>query len=217
MGGAPRWLGVEMRHFAALKEVAETGSFSRAASRLGYTQSAISQQVAALERSMGSRLLERPNGTQKVTLTRAGARLLEHAEEIVARMSAAAADLDGLSDEQVVRVGIFQSVAVNLLPRILAELSGRAPEVEVELDERTVDADLLAAVERGDLDLTFGMLPLANGPFEPVELLHDPYVVVALADSADAGSSRATSCNRTTTRRSRRSWPAGRASRSCRD
>src|SRR5438067_9481954 len=183
MGGARRWLGVEMRHFAALKEVAETGSFSRAASRLGYTQSAISQQVAALERSMGSRLLERPNGTQKVTLTRAGARLLEHAEEIVARMSAAAADLDGLSDEQVVRVGIFQSVAVNLLPRILAELSGRAPEVEVELDERTVDADLLAAVERGDLDLTFGMLPLANGPFEPVELLHDPYVVVALADS----------------------------------
>ena len=66
------WLGVELRHFAALEAVAREGTFGRAAESLGYTQSAISQQIQTLERIVGERLLERPGGPRAVSLTEAG-------------------------------------------------------------------------------------------------------------------------------------------------
>ena len=88
------WLGVELRHLLALQAVAEEGSFGRAARSLGYTQSAISQQIAALERIVGQRLIDRPGGPRPVTLTDAGALLLTHARAINARLAAAQADLD---------------------------------------------------------------------------------------------------------------------------
>src|SRR5437763_8076997 len=91
-----RWLGVELRHLAALEAVAAEGSFGRAAERLGYTQSAVSQQIATLERIVGERLIERPGGPRPVSLTEAGELLLGHAESIVARLQAAQADLHAL-------------------------------------------------------------------------------------------------------------------------
>jgi molybdate transport repressor ModE-like protein len=81
-----RWLGVELRHLAALQAIAEVGSFCRAARRLGYTQSAVSQQIATLERIVGERLLDRPGGPRPVSLTEAGELLLRHAAAIVARL-----------------------------------------------------------------------------------------------------------------------------------
>ena len=62
------WTGVELRHFLALDAVASEASFNRAAAKLGYTQSAISQQIAALERVVGQKLIERPGGAQPVRL-----------------------------------------------------------------------------------------------------------------------------------------------------
>src|SRR5947208_14695455 len=93
-----RWLGVELRHLAALQAVAEGGSFGRAAARLGYTQSAVSQQIATLERLVGERLVDRPGGPRPVTITQAGTVLLRHADGIVARLRAAQADLAALRD-----------------------------------------------------------------------------------------------------------------------
>ena len=69
---ADRWLGLDLRHLIALKAIADEGSFGKAAERLGYTQSAISQQIAALERIVGLRLIERPGGPRPISLTEAG-------------------------------------------------------------------------------------------------------------------------------------------------
>src|SRR5689334_25422038 len=105
------WLGVEIRHFAALQALSDEGSFGRAAERLGYTQSAVSQQIATLERIVGERLVERPGGPRPISLTEAGELLLHHAQSIVARLQAARADLDALraGDVGTLRVGTFQS------------------------------------------------------------------------------------------------------------
>src|SRR5947209_11267534 len=87
------WLGLELRHLIALKAIAEEGTFGRAAASLGYTQSAVSQQIAMLERIVGQKLIDRPGGPRRVSLTEAGELLLRHAEAIAARLSAAQADL----------------------------------------------------------------------------------------------------------------------------
>ena len=180
-----RWLGVELRHFLALEAVAREGSFGRAATALGYTQSAVSQQIAALERIVGQRLVERPGGPKPVSLTEAGRLLLTHADAIAARIAAAQADLTALAEGQAgtLRVGVFQSVGQRILPEVMRRYLRSWPQVKVTLTESADDAELLGLVERGDLDLTFSDLPLIDGPFESVELLRDPYVLVVSVDS----------------------------------
>ena len=182
---ADRWLGIELRHFLALEAVAREGSFGKAAAKLGYTQSAVSQQIAALERIVGQRLIERPGGPKPVSLTEAGRLLLTHADAIAARVAAAQADLTALGEGQAgtLRVGVFQSVGQRILPELMRRYLRAWPQVKVTLTESANDEDLLALVERGDLDLTFSDLPLTEGPFESVELLRDPYVLVVAADS----------------------------------
>jgi molybdate transport repressor ModE-like protein len=180
-----RWLGIELRHFLALEAVSREGSFGKAAAALGYTQSAVSQQIAALERIVGQRLVERPGGPKPVTLTEAGRLLLTHADAIAARVAAAQADLTALGEGQAgtLSVGVFQSVGQRILPELMRRYLRSWPQVKVSLTESANDEDLLTQVERGDLDLTFSDLPLTEGPFESVELLRDPYVLVVAADS----------------------------------
>jgi len=180
-----RWLGVELRHFLALEAVSREHSFAKAAVALGYTQSAVSQQIATLERLVGQKLIERPGGPKPVSLTEAGRLLLTHAEAIAARVAAAQADLTALVDGEAgtLRVGVFQSVGQRILPELMRRYLSSWPKVEVSLTESADDSDLLAQVERGELDLTFSDLPLTDGPFESVELLRDPYVLVVPAGS----------------------------------
>jgi DNA-binding transcriptional LysR family regulator len=183
------FLDIELRHLAALQAVAEEGSFGRAATRLGYTQSAISQQIAMLERIVGTRLVERPGGPRRVYLTEAGNMLLGHADGIVARLHAAQADLAALArgTSGPLRIGTYQSVGNKILPALLRRFSTQLPEIQIELREAHVDDELLTAVERGELDLTFTMLPPLEGPFETLELMRDPYVLLVPADSPLAG------------------------------
>lgn len=180
-----RWNALEFRHLVALREVAEQGTFGAAAERLGYTQSAISQQLAALERIVGQRLLERPQGRRPTGLTAAGTMLLRHADAVFAQVQAARADLAALAMDggAPLRAGTYQSVGVHILPVVLQRFRDAWPQVQVRLREAAGDGPLLSAVESGELDVTFAMLPADQGPFETVELLQDPYVLVVPAGS----------------------------------
>jgi DNA-binding transcriptional LysR family regulator len=186
------WLGLELRHLIALKAIAEEGTFGRAAQRLGYTQSAISQQIAMLERIVARRLIDRPGGPRPVSLTESGELLLRHADAIAARLQAAQADLAALDagDAGPLRIGTYQSVGAKVLPGLLREFTAEWPKVEVTLRESADDAELIQQVERGELDLSFVVLPLGPGPYETVELMRDPYVLVVPAGSELAADGR---------------------------
>ncbi len=179
------WFGVELRHLAALQAIATEGTFGRAAEKLGYTQSAISQQIATLERIVGERLIERPGGSRPVTLTEAGRILLRHAVSIVARLQAAQADLAALSSGEAgsLHVGTFQSVGAKILPEVLRRFRSAWPDVQLELRESHLDRELADMVERGELDVAFVQLPLDNPSLETLELLRDEYVLVTAPDS----------------------------------
>ncbi|HWB23649.1 MAG TPA: LysR family transcriptional regulator [Gaiellaceae bacterium] len=186
------WLGVELRHLAALEAVATEGSFGRAAQKLGYTQSAVSQQIAMLERLVGERLIDRPGGPRAVSLTEAGGVLLRHAASILARLQAAQADLAALSAGEAgsLRVGTIQSVGAKILPEVMRRFTGAWPKVEIGLVESHDDDVLAELVERGDLDLAFVQLPLVHPSLETIELLRDDYVLITSPDSPFARGRR---------------------------
>jgi DNA-binding transcriptional LysR family regulator len=185
ISGAKGLPGVELRHLAALDAVVREGSFARAAAQLGYTQSALSQQVSALERAVGQRLLERRPGRRPLGATEAGTLLLRHAERIVASLHAAEADLAALAEGAAgpLRVGSFQTVGMSILPPLLARFAARWPRVDVALLESVAVDELLGEVESGRLDLSFTALPVDDEPFASVELMRDPYVLIVPADS----------------------------------
>jgi len=184
-----RWTGVELRHLVALDAVARHRSFGRAARELGYTQSAVSQQIAQLERVIGQKLVERPGGPRRVDLTDAGRLLLRHADAIVAQLDAAQADMAALAEGAAgpLRIGIYQSVGARILPALLRRFRQEWPRVEVDVREETDAADLLRLLEHGELDLTFADLPLPEGPFESEEVLRDPYVLIVATSSELSG------------------------------
>jgi DNA-binding transcriptional LysR family regulator len=142
-----------------LREVAQTGSFSAAALSLGYTQSAVSRQVAALEAAAGRRLFDR--GRRGVTLTPPGARLLPSATRILDELDAARRELEGEDTATgPVRLGAFASAAAGLVPGALATLP---PELKVTLREGTTPA-LTRALRVGTLDLA---VIARTPPFRP--------------------------------------------------
>ncbi len=131
-----------------LREVAQTGSFSDAALSLGYTQSAVSRQVAALEVAAGHRLFDR--GRRGVTLTPEGARTLASATRILDELDTLRRELDGEETATgPVRLGAFPTAAAGLVPTALATLP---PQLKVTLREATTPA-LTRALRAGTLDL----------------------------------------------------------------
>jgi len=184
------WSGLEMRHLLALVAVVETGTFSAAAEQLGYTQSAVSQQVATLERIVGTPLFERPGGPRPVRLTAAGEILLTHARAVLARVSSAATDLRALAsgEQGELRVGTLPSVGTKILPRLLGTFRAEWPGIQIGLHESRDSAELIHAVETGDIDVTFlDIGPYETGPLEVHPLLDDPMVFLAPADAPEAG------------------------------
>jgi DNA-binding transcriptional LysR family regulator len=173
--------GLEVRHLAALDAVARHGSFNRAAEELGYTQSAVSQQIVTLERVVGARMFERSAGPRPIRLTEAGRLLWAHARAVLARMEAATADIGALTDGSAgeLRVGTYQSVATRVLPPLVARFRSAWPRIEVTLFESGSHDEIDDMVERGTLDLAFTHPPVSREDvFEYVDLLRDPYVLV---------------------------------------
>jgi DNA-binding transcriptional LysR family regulator len=178
---------VSLRQLLSFQAVAEQGSFHGAAEVLDYTQSAVSQHVASLEAALGVRLFDRGRGRRTVTITEAGALLLRHVTAISSRLQAARADLLAYvaGEHGTLRIGVYSSVGSKLLPAIVQRFGERWPGIAVELSEAP-DQGLLDLVELGRLDLTFGSLPLPDGPFEAVELVRDPWQLLAAAGSRAA-------------------------------
>ncbi|HTI78212.1 MAG TPA: LysR family transcriptional regulator, partial [Mycobacterium sp.] len=133
------------------REVAERGTLSAAAASLGYTQSAVSRQVAALERAAGEPLVERRHNG--VRLTPAGQVVLRSAAAVLDRIDATARELAGMPEERaVVRLGWFTSAGAVLIPRAVAALRRTHPGIVVVSREGSTPA-LVRALRAGTIDL----------------------------------------------------------------
>jgi molybdate transport repressor ModE-like protein len=177
---------LDVRRMRVLREVAAQGSFSAAAEALNFTQSAISQHVAALERESGTKLVER--GSRGVRLTEAGRALVAHADAIVARIECAEEELAALAGLRGgrLRLACFQSAGATLVPRAVAEFHRRHPDVELSMIEAEPDA-AGTALKAGEIDLAlvydFEALPgMLNGELELTHLVDDRYEAIVPKD-----------------------------------
>ena len=171
---------LELKHLIALDAVAREGTFGKAATRLGYTQSAVSQQIATLERLVGGSLFDRPGGPRPVQLTPLGKLVLDHTREIIARVDATSEAVERFLAGTVGRIdiGTFQSVSNVLLPAMVRQLRIEHPEVDIRLFEEEDNDAGAQAVLAGELDLAF-TIGHRSGDLESMLLLDDPFVLVA--------------------------------------
>jgi DNA-binding transcriptional LysR family regulator len=143
---------MDPRRLLTFREVARQRSFSRAAENLSLTQSAVSQQVAALERQLGTRLLDRRPGGLR--LTSPGEQLLEHASAIADRLTLADTQIaeEVAAERRELRIGAFPSVLATIVPAAVSALLARAPDLQVSVTEGRTD-ELVRGVRDGSLHL----------------------------------------------------------------
>lgn len=165
---------LELRHLTTMAAVADEGSFGRAAARLGYTQSTVSQQIAALEKAVGGAVFDRPGGPKPVRITALGTVVLAHGRDLLAMAEAMEAAVDRFkAGEGRVDIGTFQSVSNVILPLVIRGLRDEHPGCDIRLFEEETDRPQVH-----DLDLMF-FDGRVEGDVEHRKLLDDPYVVVA--------------------------------------
>jgi molybdate transport repressor ModE-like protein len=143
---------LDVRRMRVLREVASRGSFSGAAEALNFTQSAVSQHIAALERESGTQLVERR--ARGVRLTEAGRVLVDHADAILARLESAQDDLAAIAGLRggKLRLICFQSAGATLVPRAVAAFHERHPRVDLSMVEAEPD-EAGARLKSGEVDL----------------------------------------------------------------
>ncbi|WP_405915457.1 LysR family transcriptional regulator [Streptomyces sp. NBC_00728] len=168
---------VSLVSLRVLREVAERGTLTAAAGALGYTQSAVSRQIASLERAARAPLLERRR--DGVRLTAAGHVVLRRAVTVLDQIDATARELAGLPAEAgTVRLGWFASAGAVLLPRAVAALRRSHPAITVSTREGSTPA-LVRALRAGTLDLA---LLASAPPFRPFDGESPPLAVRTLAE-----------------------------------
>ncbi|MBN3932263.1 LysR family transcriptional regulator [Streptomyces verrucosisporus] len=172
----------DSRHIRTFHEVVRTGSYSAAARSLGYTQPAITQQMKALERTVGTPLFLRAG--RRMRLTEAGEALSRHAGVILDSMEAAQRQMTALTRLRAgrVRVCAFPSAGATLVPEALARLAADHPGVRVELQE-SEPPESLERVVRGECDITLaftypGLREQVPGELVEIPLLEDQLTVL---------------------------------------
>src|SRR5689334_2816165 len=177
---------LDVRRMRVLREVAQRGSFSAAAEALSFTQSAVSQQIAALERETGTVLVQR--SARGVRLTEAGEALVRHTDAILARLAEAEAELEAIAGLRGgrVRMASFESAGATLMPLAIATFRRRHPAVELSLALAEPD-DSVPKLKSGELEiaLAFDAPGLAVGgdhAIERVHLIDDPLYLALAAD-----------------------------------
>jgi DNA-binding transcriptional LysR family regulator len=189
---------LDVKQLKVLKEVGERGSFSAAAAALSYTQPAVSQQVAALEKRVGARLVDRTS--RGVRLTDAGLALVDHAEVVLARLSAAEAELEAIAGVRGgrLRLSSFSTAGASLLPPAIALFNSRHPEVELTFVEEDPEeaVKMLRAAEL-ELAIVFEYRELPQPEFDRLyegielhRLVEDPMYLALPRDHPGARRSR---------------------------
>jgi DNA-binding transcriptional LysR family regulator len=184
--------GLGLRELQAVLAIAEFGSFRRAAAALGYTQSALSHQVAALEAALDQPLFHRPGGRAAVRLTPAGEAVCRRARRALSEVEAVAADAEQAARGEIVRVrvGVTQTAAAEIMPAALRAFRDDHPGVEVVLSAADDQESSRAALRRGDLDLAFSYNLETDEYVEAIAVLDDPWVILTRRDSAIASLER---------------------------
>ena len=171
---------LDVKRLRVLREVSARGSFSATAEALAYTQSAVSQQIAALEREAGTVLVER--NARGVRLTEAGRVLVGHADVILARLADAEAELEAIAGMRGGRLRMvsFPTAGATIAPRAIARFRERHPGVEVTLAPREPDEGL-DCLKAGECDIALtveaGFEPIVDRAIERHHLLDDPFYV----------------------------------------
>ena len=185
---------LDVRRMKVLREVAARGSFSAAADSLSFTQSAISQQIAALERETGAKLVER--GPRGIRLTQAGEVLVKHADAVLARLSCAEEELQALAGLRGgrLRLSTFQSAGATLVPRAVAAFQRRYPDVELAMVQAEPD-EATQLLRAGELDLAVlydfeGIPGGLDEALDTVHLIDDRYDLLVARDHPLADRAR---------------------------
>jgi DNA-binding transcriptional LysR family regulator len=174
---------MELKQLRVLRAVGECGSFSAAADRLDYTQPAVSKIVAALERQLGTTLVDR--GIRPLRLTEAGSALAQRAAAAFEHIAAAELEVEAIANLSAgrLRVGTFSSAGASLVVDALRAFRKSHPNVDVSITEIGMPSALTRSLRRGDIDLGISFdYPEIGDTFADdlalVRLLDDPFDVV---------------------------------------
>src|SRR3954452_20755115 len=184
---------LDVRRLRVLREVAAQGSFSAAADALSYTQSAVSQQIAALEREAGTRLVER--SARGVRLTDAGQALVTHADAILARLADAEQELQAIAGLRGgrLRLSAFPTACATLMPLAIARFRECHPGVELTL-QPAEPPDGLRLLRAGDADIALTIEPVfetrRDDDVDRIAPLDDPMYVMLPREHRLAGRAR---------------------------
>jgi molybdate transport repressor ModE-like protein len=182
---------LDVRRLQMLRAVAREGSLSAAARALGYTQPAVSHHIARLEDEVGTALLTRLG--RGVRLTDAGLALVEHADAVLSRLTAAEEDVAAIAGLRAgrVRLAAFPSGSATLMAGALTRLRGDHPGIEVSFVEAEPE-DALPLLREGELDLVLGFSYAAGDGRDLVAapLLRDPTHAVLPAGHPQARGKR---------------------------
>lgn len=179
-----------MRHLATLAAVGRTRAFRTAGIELGYAQSTVSEHIASLEAAMGVRLVERRRGRRGAELTRAGARLAAHAEEVLGQLAAARADVAAAGGDRAreLRIALSREVAPELLSPLLRALHRTRPDVAVSIVEAGGVADVVARVRDARVDVGVAVRGAETAGSQA--FVHEPLDVLVPRGSAPARKGR---------------------------